>query len=107
MVVPSGTLVSMPSMVTLIWAPMELGGIGGAGSRSGCINWLSGARRRWRVPLSLMCLLPCYEDGQSLGDWSSVEDLVLEVLQDRHEGYGAGLTETALGRYLHAVGQTF
>ena len=25
----------------------------------------------------------------------------------RHEGDGAGLTETALGRYLHAVGQTF
>ena len=56
MVVPSGTLVSMPSMVTESWAPMAPSA-GACFGMSGWNSWLSGARRRGRQVLSAMDLV--------------------------------------------------
>ena len=87
MVVPSGTLVSMPSMVTETVEPRDSAEVGSVG-RSGWKSWLSGARRRGRQVLSAM-------------------DLVSKMLEDGKQRHRTGLTQAALGGYLHGVGKPF
>ena len=94
MVVPKGTLASMPSMVTVTEAPMA----SGLSVTMHAPALLARAGRGRSLVVGLAhAQLP--RSRQALG--GAAHDLVAEVLEDRQEGAGAGLPEAALGGDLH------
>ena len=96
---PKGTLASMPSMVTVTWAPMASGLV--VGDDAPCAAGSSGSAVDRRVVGDSVMLTP--RSRQALG--GAAHDLVAEVLEDREEGARAGLPEAALRGDLHGAAE--
>src|SRR4030067_1312830 len=94
-VVPSGTLVSRPSIVAETRAPIAVMSWAGTGSFA---FWLSGARPQLSVRISVIA-----GSSPDHGAVGAAHDLIAEVAHDRSERARACLPQAALRGHRHRL----